>query len=448
MDRTSKAIVKLPHTPGIYQFLARDGTTIYVGKAKDLKNRVTSYFQKNRLLGPRTTVMVSRIDSIKATRTASEFDAMLLEAKLIRQLQPQYNVISKDDKSPLYVVITLGEQLPRILYVRKQALSSAGVAAKTKNIFFGPFQSSRVARSILRELRPIVPFCTQKTRNGKACFYTHLGLCNPCPSEIITIPDIHKKIKLIRLYRSNVRMLTRILSGKSLSLKYSWLRQMKRHSALSQFELAAQYRDRIQKLLYILDKHYDPMLYLSGDTGIEIVFEKEREELIRVLRRSYPSLQSLKRIECIDISNTIGKHATGSLVVLINSQPDPSLYRRFRIKTTNTPNDTKMIAEVLTRRLSHTEWPYPDLLVIDGGKGQLTSALEVLRIHKLNLPVIGLAKREEQIVVPKGNTFQIISLDYTSPALLLLKRMRDEAHRFALTYHRLLRRKNQTYLPE
>ncbi len=425
------ALKTISQTPGVYIYRDIANNVIYVGKGVNLSRRVHQYFSRDDAVGEKTRVLVSQIADIETIPTLTEFDALLLEANLIKQYLPKYNVIARDDKSPLYVLITK-EKLPQILFVRRQALQGTSLHGYD----YGPFQSAFVVRNLLRSLRRIVPYCTQKQRNGLPCFYTHLGLCNPCPSVIAKLPEGEEKRELTHQYRKNIFRLRAILSGKGQYILAELEKDMKRASDRKDFEKAASLRNQLTGLADMLQKHYDPSFYVEGE-GAEDIFEKENAELTHALSSIYPQLAVLNRIECIDISNLGGKQAVGSMVVLINGQPDRSQYRKFRIRMPNIPNDVAMIAEVLNRRLRHTEWTYPDLLVIDGGKGQVASALRVLQERHIALPIIGLAKRREEIIVP---TFKV-RLPTTSPGLHLLERVRDEAHRFAITYHRLLRRK-------
>jgi excinuclease ABC subunit C len=201
----------------------------------------------------------------------------------------------------------------------------------------------------------------------------------------------------------------------------------------------------VESLHELLERHFDPTVYLQNETFMSDIRKEEEEKLRYALRESYPDMEPIRRVECIDISNTMGKYATGSLVVLIDGVPSTGDYRRFKIYTKDAPNDFAMVAEVLRRRLKHTEWDYPQLLVIDGGKGQVGMAKKVLDQMKITIPLIGLAKRFEEIVVPDENDWKIIKLPLANKGLQLLMRIRDESHRFALRYHRLLRSK--AFLP-
>lgn len=420
METPQETVKKLPHAPGVYLYRDQNTAIIYIGKAKDLKKRISQYFQKDSAVGPKTQLLVSQIAAIQTIQTASELDALLLEAKLIHDHAPKYNVVLKDDKSPLYILLTLSEELPHVRTVRKTDLPKR---IKKKDALFGPFQSAGVVRSLLRHLRHTIPYCTQKKRTGKPCFYWHLGLCSPCPSDART--DKKK-------YRTNIYRLKTILSGKSSTVLKELERDMKIAADQKKFEDAATLRNHIQNLYGMLSKQYDPVLYISSDAAIEDIYAKELESLGEIL-----GIHSLSRIECFDISNTSGTDATGSMVVFTNGRKDAGEYRRFKIRRENTPNDFAMMAEVLKRRFWHDEWPKPNLVVIDGGKGQIDAVKDSIP----GIPVIGLAKRFEEIIIPIGDRWKILRLDLTSPALHVIQRIRDEAHRVAISYHRLLRKK-------
>ena len=415
METPKEALTTLSHSSGVYLYRDKNGTILYIGKAKDLKKRITT--------SEKTKLLFSQIFTVETIETASEFDALLLEAKLIHEHTPKYNVVLKDDKSPLYVLLTLSEVLPHVLTVRKSDLkqSSIGRSASGRDALFGPFQSATMVRSMLRHLRHIIPFCTQKKRTGTSCFYSHIGLCNPCPSDKNTNPTE---------YRKNIFRLKNILSGKSTTVLQELEKDMAMAARENRFEEAAALRNHIQNLRFMMQKRYDPMLYI--DSSVENIYKKELSALSSLL-----DIPTLHRIECIDISNISGNYAVGSLVVLTDGKKDTSQYRRFKIKHKQSPNDVAMIAEVTQRRFHHPEWGAPDLFIVDGGKAQIHAALS----HVPCVPVIGLAKRFEEIIVPQGNDFKILRIPYTSPALHVVERIRDEAHRFAITYHRLLRKK-------
>lgn len=410
---------KLPHQSGVYIYRDKQKAVLYVGKAINLAKRVRQYFSRDDAVGDKTQRLVSQIATIEVLTTSTEFDALLLEAQLIRKFLPKYNVIARDDKSRLYVALTLKDTLPKLLIRRKTQLQPHMTA-------FGPFQSGKTVRDLLQTVRRIIPYCTQKQRNGSPCFYTHIGLCHPCPSSITDQKDNQR-------YRNNMLRIRDIFSGKATRVISSLQKEMEQLAKEDDFEGANRLKQQLLALIALQQKRMDPMLYIQKDTD-------ELAQLRAILQSQIPSIGMLSRIECIDISNISGKLATGSLVVLIDGIPDTSQYRRFKIKLNPAhagPNDPAMIAEVLTRRLAHPEWPLPDLIVVDGGKTQVAAAKQVTQ-----LPLIGLAKRFEEIILQKENgDFKTIRLPLNNPGIHVLQRIRDEAHRFAKGYHVLLRRK-------
>jgi excinuclease ABC subunit C len=439
METPQETLALLPHQPGIYLYKDKTGQILYVGKAKDLKKRVSQYFQKE--VEGKTSILVSQIHSIETIKTDSEFDALLLEAKLIRTHLPKFNIIARDDKSPLYIVITMDEELPRILWLRKTALEGY-----PKATLFGPFQSGKMVRTILRQIRAIVPYCSAKVRDGKPCFYTHLGLCGPCPSAVSKMENSSERQILVRTYRNNIRKIISILSGKSLVLLHDMEKEMQQFAKKEEFENAQNMKLKVTSLHELLARHFDPHVYMQNETFAQDIRVEEALALKDALQNVYPNMEPIERVECIDISNTMGKHATGSLVVLINGIPSTGEYRRFKIRLKDAPNDFAMVAEVLKRRLKHVEWDYPELLVIDGGKGQVGAAKKILEDMNISIPLIGLAKRFEEIIVPHNEGWKVIKLPISHKGLHLLQRIRDESHRFALRYHRLLR--SRAFLPK
>ncbi len=223
---------------------------------------------------------------------------------------------------------------------------------------------------------------------------------------------------------------------------------MEKYAKEQHFERAERVKRQVLALIALQEYRLDPMLYTQKDTLMDSPYEEELIHLRALLQDHIPTLGVLSRIECIDISNFSGRQAAGSLVVLTNGVPDTNQYRRFKIQTRHpngagqvVPNDVGMIKEVLSRRLKHPEWKYPNLLVIDGGKPQVAAATEILQASGLTIPLIGLAKRFEEIIVPSNRQFTVIRLPLTNPAIHVLQRIRDEAHRFAKSYHIHLRKK-------
>lgn len=459
----AQTVKALTTRPGCYLYKDASGKVIYVGKAKNLQRRVRQYFGKKDTLSAKTQLLVEQIITIDTIPTDSEFDALLLEAALIRTQQPKYNVIARDDKSPLYIVITVQEALPRILFERKRTIDAAGDPFK-RALIIGPFQSNRIIRQLLRSLRRIVPYCLQKKRDGRACFYTHLGLCSPCPSVIAKMPDSPQAQVAKGQYRKNISRVALLLRGKSHAVRRELEKEMVDFAASLEFEKALEIKRQLNALDLLLLRTFDPMVYTERSTLPDFSLHTRLDALAHILKTKGMTIPTLKRIECIDISNFSGVWATGSLVVFTDGIPDTRQYRRFRIKISGLPNDVAMMGEVILRRFHHPEWPTPDLLVVDGGKPQVTAALNALAVivservpirsepHgrkrvegslSIPIPVIGLAKRFEEIIIPMGLGFHSVRLAASSPALQLIQHIRDEAHRFAKRYHTLLRSKDR-----
>lgn len=414
MANLKSKIASLPNTPGIYMFYDTSGELLYVGKSVSIKKRVKSYLRV-KSLGPKTDLLVSKIANVKYIKVFSEFEALLLEAELIRQNLPFFNSIAKDDKSPIYMKIA-GPRIPLISLERKRNLTTAKFVK-------GPFPSVKSARDILRMTRKIFPYCHHKNPR-KPCLYVHLGLCPyPWGSE-------ETRIK----YLQNIAKIKQLLSGQSKHLTSDLTGEMKQLADLQKFEEAASVKKQIEKLQYLTTTYHAPAEFLEQPTLVDDLTLKRLEDLKKVLELA----KVPKRIECYDISNISGTLATGSMVVLSNGKLDKASYRRFKIKFTHKPNDYEMIREVIARRIKN-KWPKPDLVIIDGGRGQLNAALSTIDKYKFRTKVVSLAKRLEEIYTP--NKILPIKLPRESPARQLAEQIRDEAHRFAITYHRLLRSK-------
>ncbi|QQG40617.1 MAG: GIY-YIG nuclease family protein [Candidatus Levyibacteriota bacterium] len=405
----------LPQVSGIYLFLDENGNALYVGKAKNLKNRVSSYFSK-QVSGEKTKALVAKIDKIKIIKVSSELESLLLEAYYIKKYHPPYNIILTDDKNYLLIKITKNQR-PKVLLARQ--------ADDPKSIYFGPFPSSKTVKMVLRRLRKIFPFQSVINHPKRICLFNHLGLC-PCP-PVFNSPE-HKKT-----YRKNINNLVRFLQGKTQQVINNLKKERGMFSKKEQFEQANAVQKQIDAIIYITSPIRKPIEYEINPNLSEDLRQKELQDLSVHLK-----IGNIQKIECFDISNTSGTNATGSMAVFNNGEKDPSSYRRFKIRLTSGPNDFVMMQEVIQRRLKHAEWQFPDLIIVDGGKGQISSALKALKDANIIIPVIGLAKREEVIIT---QDFREIRLPKSSKALHLVMRIRDEAHRFAITYHRKLRSK-------
>jgi len=412
MTRLHKKVKKLPQNPGVYLFLDKNKNVIYVGKAKNLKLRISSYFRLKNL-GSKTNQMIKNALDIKWILVASEIEALLLEAKLIKSEKPKYNTILKDDKNHLFIKVTKDE-IPQVTLTRREKPSQ-------KVLLFGPFPSASTARRVLVTLRRIFPYCSHR-RKPKSCLYIHLGLCpNPYQSE-----------ESIQKYKKNIKKIIMFLSGKQKKLTANLIGEMELLSKGQKYEEALKIKKQIEDLNYVSQQVKKPEEYLQNPNLIEDI----RKETLKKAKDDLNLPKLPERIEGYDISNIGGKFATGSMAVFTNAAPDKSQYRKFKIKLENKPDDTAMIAEVLKRRFGNN-WSKPDLIIIDGGRGQLNCALAAVKWANLEIPVISLAKRFDEIYT--STLKSPLKLEKGEPTLKLLQYLRDEAHRFALNYHRKLR---------
>jgi excinuclease ABC subunit C len=426
--------LSLPDEPGVYQFLDGNGAILYVGKAKSLKSRVSSYFTDASQLGQKTRVLVSQIEKIKITIVESELESLLLEAFYIKKFKPKYNVRLADNKSYPLIKITIQDTYPAVLFVRR--------ADDPKAAYFGPYPQSGAVKQVLKFLRRAFPYQTTTTHPKRVCLYNHLNLC-PCP-PVFDSPHLRKS------YKQHIKNIMRVLEGESRNLIKELEKKRDEYSKAEQFEDAGKMQQQISSLSFITQPFHRPLEYDSNPNLREDIRAEESHALRDALEKAGLSVASLQRIECYDISNIQGEHATASMVVFINGEKASAHYRKFKIRISGKPNDFAMMQEVLERRLKHAEWEYPGLIIIDGGKGQVSASMAVLQAQNRAIPLIGLAKRVETIVIPKIDQttgqmgFTEVVLGRSHKAILLITRIRDEAHRFAVTYHRKLRSKAMT----
>jgi len=414
----------IPVDPGVYQFKDKNGEIIYIGKAKNLKNRVTSYFVEN--LMPKTASMVANATDISFIKVRNEFEALLLEANLVKKYRPKYNIELKDDKSPMYIGIT-DDEFPRIITFRKKEMGDL----KLKN-YYGPYLSGIAARGVLRRLRRIFPYSTHLPTK-KICLYRQIGLCVPCPSEIANETNSEKRSELKKEYLRNIRSIRRVLDGKLAVLEKDLEKEIKEFSKNEEFEKAKATSDQLKAFINITSqKEYDPEDYLENPNFSEDLRDREKTELKNLISK-YVSTEALVRIECFDIAHLAGSFPTASMVTTINGEPEKKFYRHFKIYQKKSNSDVDSMREVITRRLKHLEdWGRPDLIIIDGGKPQLSKVHDLLEAERI--PFIGLAKQFETIVVilPDGEFREV---RVRGEALKLVQRIRDEAHRFARRLH-------------
>ncbi|MCM8774504.1 MAG: excinuclease ABC subunit UvrC [Candidatus Omnitrophica bacterium] len=403
---------------------SNEGKVIYVGKATSLKKRVNSYFQKS-FLNEKTAILVSKVTDIDYIVCDSEAQALILEASLIKQHRPRYNVTLKDDKSYPYIEVT-NEEYPRIFISRPKgrkfipADEEGIILIENENRtsrLFGPYSKVKLVKEALHLIRRIFPYRSCKNLPKKPCLFYHLKLCPaPCISKIL--PEE---------YRDIVENICRIIKGEKEVLVESLEKKMFKMADEKRFEEAAFFRDKLTAV-------YN--LYAGKIQLHQLISLKE---LLRL-----PKLPLV--IEAIDISNLAGKEPAGSVVVFRDGLPDKSSYRRFKITYGEYPNDYEMIAEVVRRRytrLKNENVTLPNLIIIDGGKGQVNIAKEELDKLNLSIPIVGIAKGNEEIWYPYEDKPLIIPKD--NPSLHLIQRIRDEAHRFAHKYHTLLRKKKIVY---
>ncbi|MFA6005156.1 MAG: GIY-YIG nuclease family protein [Patescibacteria group bacterium] len=428
---------QVPEKTGVYYFLNSEKQPIYIGKALNIRDRLKQHVSNTD--DPKERAIVGHTAYLQWQETLSEFEALVLEANLVWSIQPMYNSELKDDKSPIYLVIT-DEKFGKVRLARKSNLTGK------ERLVFGPLTSAKVARQILRMLRHIYPFCTELKITRKPCFYQHLGLCDPCPNQIMSLvtgresgvmsheSEVEVK-KLTIKYQTNIRNLMKILQGDGRKLLKEITKEMQSESDAENFEEARLLRDRI----YYLERLFRGEMYTQEEL-IDPAFmqderKKETEELECVL-----GINTIHRVECYDISNLNFDAATASMVVFHDGDPDKKEYRRFKIKGKRR-FDPEMLLEVLRRRFKHTEWKMPDLLVLDGGTPQVLSVYPALKAEYPQMPpLIGIAKGPDRLLVAKSLTY--LNLPYDSHALHYIQRLRDEAHRFAKKYHLLLRGRN------
>lgn len=540
----------LPSLPGCYIYYNKDNEIIYVGKAKILKRRVMSYFNKKHHDSVKVQVLVSQIERLEYIITNTEVEALILESHLIKKHKPKYNILLKDDKKYPYFLIT-DEDFPRIQVVRKKNMNPE------KGRYYGPYTDIRAMYSTLDFLKKIFPLkqCKSPKFKDRPCLYYHIGRCMaPCQGKVSS-----------EEYKALVHQAELFLSGKQSELMEQIKTRMEKYAAEEQFEKAARLRDSYLDLKKTLEKQQvvyentklneDIISFLSED-GIfaivilmiregrlidkkDFVYEVEEEdkteffatffkEYYNSLTLGYPDkivsnelenigekalyeewleilakkkvkisygksaqgkeLQSLAdknarvvldnaklkkmskirddfneigsylaeklhlknfphRIECYDISHIQGTNTVASMITFINGQSKKSEYKKFKIRTTEgKPDDFLSMKEVLTRRLKHLgdkNWDKPDLMIIDGGKGQLSSVMQIIEeLGVTGIDVVSLAKKHEEVFLPKKS--DPVILPQNSSALFLFQRIRDEAHRFAITYHRTLRSKSMT----
>ena len=411
MSSLKEKLSALPNKPGIYLFKDKSGEILYVGKAKSLRKRVASYFRPNPDI--KTSVLLDRLYDIDYITTASELDALILEDEMVKKYKPRYNISLRDDKAYPYLKLTVNEEWPRLFLARRKEKDGA--------LYFGRYQGGMV-RAVIRLVKKLFPirWCGESPlrKREQPCLYYRVGSCSgPCIGKISPAD-----------YRALVQGIILMLEGKIGEAVDKMKSEMEKASAEQDFERAAYLRDRIKLLEKMIEGKADLAKAPSPRLFSEV------SELQKALK-----LEKLPmRVEAFDISNIQGTNVVGSMVVFVGGLPLKNEYRRFRIRSLQgEPNDVQAIYEIVKRRYTGTlskKMELPDLILIDGGPAQAAFAEKAIDQARLSRPIIGLAKREEEIYFPGRKN--PLRLPKASPALQLLQRIRDEAHRFAVSYHR------------
>ncbi|HET9098006.1 MAG TPA: excinuclease ABC subunit UvrC [Candidatus Saccharimonadales bacterium] len=440
--RLEKKLSQLPKEPGVYFHLDKEGKIIYVGKAAVLRNRVRQYFQKSRARDIKTEALVEEIADIEWMSVDSEMEALFLEAEMIRRYMPRYNILLRDDKAMSYIRIDYSSDYPTVSTTRRPMDDGAR--------YFGPYSSTTAVRQSLKLLRKIFPYAISRSPGAKrANLHYHLGLD----------PGLEEGRTSLEEYRANLRKLMSIIQGRRRSIVAEMTKEMKTAAKEQDFEKAAKLRNRIAWL-----EGLDRQVIFSDKEFLDISKDHALNEMVALLGLAgFP-----KRIEGYDISHMQGSDVVASMVVFTNGVSDKAQYRKFKTRN-DINNDFFNMNETIKRRLSEKNlksWGRPDVILIDGGKGQLDAAIQARdSLGQSGIPFVGLAKREEQIVVHKLKSnvsinenmvhelggfmteteeFVLINLPHSTNLVKLFQRIRDESHRFAVSYHSVLKVKRQT----
>lgn len=435
-DRLARKLKDLPASPGVYFHKDDRGEIIYIGKAAVLKNRVRQYFQLKKDIDAKTLALVDEIYDTDWVETESELDALFLEGEMVKRYMPRYNILLRDDKSQIFVRIDMKSQWPTVTFTRNPMDDDAE--------YYGPFFNGFAVKKALRYLRRVFPYYT-KQRGQIRDLDTHLGLN---PDDDTTSAQ----------YKKNLKKLVRYIKGGRLDIVKGLEKEMKDLAKEKDFEAAALVRNRLRYL-----RELQSRIMFGDKEFLDISKDAALGDLSELLGLA----GVLRRIEGFDISHMSGTNVVASMVVFSNGVSDRANYRKFKTRHEQN-NDFDNMRETIARRLSaknRLNWGEPDLILIDGGKGQLDAAMRAQSELGLNLPMIGLAKKQEQIIISSGHdrmslnrqklielegrqtnseNFMIIDLPNNSHIIKLLQRIRDESHRFAVSYHTQLKVKHQT----
>lgn len=417
-ERLLMKLKTLPAAPGVYFHKDVQGKVIYVGKAAVLKNRVRQYFHHTKK-DPKTEALVREIADTDWIVVDTEMDALFLESEMIKRYKPKWNILLRDDKTVSYIRIDLKSEVPYVSFTR--------TPQDDKATYVGPFYGKLAVDKALRILRKVFPYY-DKPYDGKKTLNTDLGLT----------PGIEIGRTTPKEYKQNLRKLILYLEGGRHKLMKDLERQMTTAAKAERFEEAAKLRQQLFGL-----KELQKKIVFSDKEFLDISSDQALVDLQMALHLPEPP----RRIEGYDISHQSGTNVVGSMVVFVNGASDRSEYRKFKLHRQKN-DDTANLLEVLTRRLKHTEWEYPNLIILDGGVGQVNAVRDLLTAKQI--PVIGRDKSGDharnavvRIIIPEADgTLRSLLLPPESHIAKLIARIDDEAHRFAITYHTLLKRKN------
>ncbi len=402
MSNIREQIKKLPDSPGVYFFKDEKGTILYIGKATSLRDRVRSYFSADIMAtrGPLIAQMLELATRVDYEKTDSVLEALILEAELIRKFKPNHNTDLKDDKSFNFVVVTKDE-FPRVLLVRERILHASDYL-----YFFGPFTNGQQLKEAMKIVRKIFPYRdTCMPHSGKECFNAQIGLCpGVCAGKISK-----------KEYARIIRNIVLFFRGKKKNLVSKLMREMKAFAKAEEFEKASEHK----KTLFALSHIHDVSLLKRENIYGDLIGARIKNT----------------RIECYDIAHLSGTDTVGAMSVVENGEANKSQYRKFKIKSEG-PNDTKHLSEVLERRLAHNEWPMPNIIAVDGGIAQVNAMKNILIKYGIVIPVVGVVKDEHhraKMIIGDRESARVHEKD-----ILLAD---QEAHRFAIGYHKYLRGK-------
>jgi len=419
-------ISQLPKTAGVY-FFKRGREILYIGKAGNLKKRAKSHFENK---GPKDAFLIKDTEKVGFLKTDSEIEALVLEAKLIKKYRPRHNVVWRDDKNYFFLAKTK-EDFP-LIFITHQPKKNERIE------YVGPFVDGRALKQSLKALRKIFPYRSCKRIPKRPCLWHQLQRC-PAPCLLFSFKSESLKKNFLgqtkKISGQNAKNLFNILKGKKTLVLKGLRKKMKEFSEKAQFEKAAEARDQLFALKRVLAH--------SRVLADEFFQEKiNYQEIEKELRKVLKAKKKILRIEGYDVSCFQGKEAVGSMAVFIEGIAEKSLFRRFKIKTVAKANDPAMIKECLLRRFGHPEWDLPDMILIDGGKGQLSASLSAKKeaLLKKTIKLAALAKKENRLYIENKKGFVFLK-DLPPDLGNLLLRIRDQAHSFGLSYHKKLREK-------